>query len=325
MANASGQRQADADPRVRDVARLGGDGARDVAAPRRRRPAATRPSRSDPGQRRAGADPAEDLAEHDSSPPPPGQRRAPPPSAARGGARAGRRSERREPGALDARLRGDRRREQHARTRAAGARARTGRAAEVAEPGVEVEQHVHAPDTIVGADRSLARACGARSHRRARSGCRSPARARTGRGRRRRRARTGRAAISAGPPPVRSSRRSAPPSGLGGTSRRSRVAERAQRRGDAEARISSGIGARDRARPPCSEEAITTKRSAAAATIFSRVCAPPPPLTTQPSGAIWSAPSIAMSSRSSASNGSTGEPERARRSSVATTSPRSAA
>ena len=53
---------------------------------------------------------------------------------------------------------------------------------------------------------------------------------------------------------------------------------------------------------------MTTKRSAAAATIFSRVCAPPPPLTSQPSGATWSAPSIAMSSRSSASNGSTESP-----------------
>ena len=38
------------------------------------------------------------------------------------------------------------------------------------------------------------------------------------------------------------------------------------------------------------------KRSAAAATIFSRTWAPPPPFTSQPSGAIWSAPSIARSS-----------------------------
>ena len=53
---------------------------------------------------------------------------------------------------------------------------------------------------------------------------------------------------------------------------------------------------------------MTTKRSAAAATIFSRVWAPPPPLTSQRSGATWSAPSIAMSSRSSLSNGSTGSP-----------------
>ena len=44
---------------------------------------------------------------------------------------------------------------------------------------------------------------------------------------------------------------------------------------------------------------MTTKRSAGAATIFSRVWAPPPPLTSQRSGAIWSAPSIAMSRRSS--------------------------
>ena len=53
---------------------------------------------------------------------------------------------------------------------------------------------------------------------------------------------------------------------------------------------------------------MTTKRSAAAATIFSRVWAPPPPLTSQPSGATWSAPSIAMSRRSSPSNGSTASP-----------------
>ena len=53
---------------------------------------------------------------------------------------------------------------------------------------------------------------------------------------------------------------------------------------------------------------MTTKRSAAAATIFSRVWAPPPPLTSQPSGAIWSAPSIAMSSRSRRSKSSTGIP-----------------
>ena len=43
---------------------------------------------------------------------------------------------------------------------------------------------------------------------------------------------------------------------------------------------------------------MTMNRSAAAATIFSRKCAPPPPLISQPSGATWSAPSIAMSRRS---------------------------
>ena len=37
---------------------------------------------------------------------------------------------------------------------------------------------------------------------------------------------------------------------------------------------------------------MTTKRSDEAATTFSRVCAAPPPFTIQPSGAIWSAPSI---------------------------------
>ena len=56
------------------------------------------------------------------------------------------------------------------------------------------------------------------------------------------------------------------------------------------------------------ESAITTNRSAAAATIFSRVWAPPPPLTSQPSGATWSAPSIAISSRSRSANGSTAIP-----------------
>ena len=53
---------------------------------------------------------------------------------------------------------------------------------------------------------------------------------------------------------------------------------------------------------------MTTKRSAAAATIFSRVCARPPPLTSHGPGAIWSAPSIAMSSSPSVSNGSTASP-----------------
>ena len=45
---------------------------------------------------------------------------------------------------------------------------------------------------------------------------------------------------------------------------------------------------------------MTTNRAAAAATAFSRVCAAPPPFTTQPDGATWSAPSIAMSSSASA-------------------------
>ena len=43
---------------------------------------------------------------------------------------------------------------------------------------------------------------------------------------------------------------------------------------------------------------MTTNRSAAPATIFSRVWAPPPPLTSQPSGATWSAPSMVRSNRS---------------------------
>src|SRR3954451_16022966 len=60
---------------------------------------------------------------------------------------------------------------------------------------------------------------------------------------------------------------------------------------------SSGTGA-CRAGTGLEESAMTTNRSAAPATIFSRVCAPPPPLTSQPSGAIWSAPSMVMSNRS---------------------------
>ena len=63
---------------------------------------------------------------------------------------------------------------------------------------------------------------------------------------------------------------------------------------------------------------MTTKRSAAAATIFSRRWAPPPPLISQPSGVTWSVPSIAMSSRSSSLNSSTGMPSSRACSSVAT-------
>ena len=55
-----------------------------------------------------------------------------------------------------------------------------------------------------------------------------------------------------------------------------------------------------------SAETITTNRSAAAATIFSQEWVPPPPLMSQPEGATWSAPSIAMSSRGSASRPSKG-------------------
>ena len=80
---------------------------------------------------------------------------------------------------------------------------------------------------------------------------------------------------------------------------------------------SSGTGGLS-ASTTLSPEAITTKRSAAAATTFSRECAPPPPLMTQLSGAIWSAPSIAMSSRSSCSNGSTASPSARAATSVAT-------
>src|SRR5579859_5695828 len=60
---------------------------------------------------------------------------------------------------------------------------------------------------------------------------------------------------------------------------------------------SRGIGP-CRAGTGLEESAMTTNRSAAPATIFSLVCAPPPPLTSQPSGATWSAPSMVRSNRS---------------------------
>ena len=63
---------------------------------------------------------------------------------------------------------------------------------------------------------------------------------------------------------------------------------------------------------------MTTKRSAAAATIFSRRWAAPPPLISQPSGVTSSVPSIAMSSRASSLNSSTGMPSSRACCSVAT-------
>ena len=98
-----------------------------------------------------------------------------------------------------------------------------------------------------------------------------------------------------------------PPFGLSGTSRRRTVPSRASVDSRPKAISSNGTGV-------CSastifvESAITTKRSAAMATNFSRVCAPPPPFTNQPSGLIWSAPSMARSSRSTA-NGPTCNPK----------------
>src|ERR1700691_4425198 len=88
-----------------------------------------------------------------------------------------------------------------------------------------------------------------------------------------------------------------PPSGLSGTSRseagstRRKVARSpndSSSRGTGACRAGTGLG----------EAAITTKRSAPPAPIFARVWAPPPPLINQPSGAIWSAPSMVMSNRS---------------------------
>ena len=120
-----------------------------------------------------------------------------------------------------------------------------------------------------------------------------------GRGRRRRgRPRAGRRARP-GRRSGRGSRRSAPPSGLRGTSRSSTSApSRARVEAAPKANSSSGTGPR-RASTGLLESAMTTKRSAAAATIFSRRWAPPPPLISQPSGVTSSVPSIAMSSRCS--------------------------
>src|SRR5579875_1666632 len=106
------------------------------------------------------------------------------------------------------------------------------------------------------------------------------------------------------------------PSGLGGASRRLNGASLRTVAGRPKRSSSSGTG-RPSACTGVVESAITTNRAAAAATIFSRVWAPPPPLTSQPSGAIWSAPSIAMSSRASSPNGSTGRPSASAARSVA--------
>src|SRR3954447_1236186 len=109
----------------------------------------------------------------------------------------------------------------------------------------------------------------------------------------------------------------APPSGLSGMWRSSARPSARRVAGMPKARSSSGTGGAS-ASTTLSPEAITTKRSAAAATIFSRVWAPPPPLTSQPPGSTWSAPSIAMSSRSRRSNGSTSSPSARAAVSVAT-------
>ena len=142
-------------------------------------------------------------------------------------------------------------------------------------------------------------------------------RARAGRGRARRRRASPRDVRPARPgrPPAPGSPRSARRPGSA-----ARRAARPARRGRASrARRRRGARAGSAGRAPrraCRTEAMTTKRSAAAATIFSRVCAAPPPLTSQPSGAIWSAPSTARSSRSSSSNGSTASPSSRARVSV---------
>ncbi len=147
---------------------------------------------------------------------------------------------------------------------------------------------------------------------------RSPYPAGRGRGRRRRgRPRGGRQA-----PPGRRSRRCSRRSGRrrGCAERRAAsTAEPSRSRVEAmpKAKSSSGTGALS-ASTGLLESAMTTKRSAAAATIFSRRWAPPPPLISQPSGVTWSVPSIAMSSRRSWLNSSTGMPSPRACSSVAT-------
>ena len=123
-----------------------------------------------------------------------------------------------------------------------------------------------------------------------------------GRGRRRRVPRPARPPAPAASPTSLSRSAMTPPSGLGRCRAGSRPAhlggEPASVEASPKTKSSSGIGAPIRS-TGLVESAITTKRSAAAATIFSRVWAPPPPLTSQRSGATWSAPSIARSRRSS--------------------------
>ncbi len=109
-----------------------------------------------------------------------------------------------------------------------------------------------------------------------------------------------------------------PPSGLRGTSRNS-TSEPRRARVERRPKASSSSGTGGLSEPTgLLESAMTTKRSAAAATIFSRWWAAPPPLISQPSGVTWSVPSIAMSSRSSELNSSTGIPSARACSSVAT-------
>ena len=86
-----------------------------------------------------------------------------------------------------------------------------------------------------------------------------------------------------------------PPSGLGGPSRGTAWRRRCSVLVSPKASSSSGTGGVRRG-TGFSCEAMTTNRAAAAATSFSRVWARPPPLISHGPGAIWSAPSIAMSS-----------------------------
>src|SRR6201995_5335235 len=88
-----------------------------------------------------------------------------------------------------------------------------------------------------------------------------------------------------------------PPSGLSGTSRSDAGSTRRKVARSPKDSSSRGMGA-CRAGTGLEGSAMTTKRAGAPATIFSPVWAPPPPLTSNPSGAIWSAPSIVMSNRS---------------------------
>src|SRR5258705_5769929 len=98
-----------------------------------------------------------------------------------------------------------------------------------------------------------------------------------------------------------------PPSGLLGTSRSATGCSRRTVADRPNASNSTGTGGRNVA-TGLVESAMTTNWADAAATILSRVCAAPPPVISQPSGAIWSAPSMVTSSWLIVPKGSTDRP-----------------
>ena len=87
-----------------------------------------------------------------------------------------------------------------------------------------------------------------------------------------------------------------------------RVAERPERRLEAERVKLERHRRREAIDDLVGRDDDDEPRSRPAATIFSRVWAAPPPFTSQPSGVTWSAPSTARSSLSRVSNGSTSRP-----------------